>query len=341
MSTPMPETGDRKARALTAGLSAVGATAGAAGLAYAGQDMRRARRLSKLPAEMVPKMETKIPLKAKALVPLEVAGLGGELLATHFLHGDAKKMKQPTNPTPVVKANTMFDPRNGSGKRIVNDPATEAAAGGAGVLGGAVAMHRGIQGSLEVQSIRNRAKRYDAGSEARANKIKAVRKPEMKWDSEGAHWNVKAPTRMPIAGRVGRMTAGKLRGSRAAIVGGAMATAAGVTGLDHAMDRKKLSDVGKARYFDPEADRQRRTGAVAGVSAGGAIVAANQAGKRLEFEGPKGQTAARPREIRGLRVKGGVGRKGALIASGATAALGGLAAASYGRGISRRNQPWT
>ena len=84
MST-QPGKDDRNTRAVTAGLSAIGATAGVGGLAYGGHDMVRAMRARK-----------KIPLKTKALVPLEVAGLGGEIMATKILHGDTKK--------PVAKA---------------------------------------------------------------------------------------------------------------------------------------------------------------------------------------------------------------------------------------------
>lgn len=74
---------DRRKRAITAGLSGIGAAAGAGGLAYGGHDMYRSVKAGK-----------KIPLKAKALVPLEVAGLGGELMATKILHGDAKRGKK-------------------------------------------------------------------------------------------------------------------------------------------------------------------------------------------------------------------------------------------------------
>lgn len=73
---------DSRQRAVTAGLSAVGAAAGVGGLAYGAHDMTRAVRAGK-----------KVPLKTKALVPLEVAGLGGELMATKILHGDVKKKK--------------------------------------------------------------------------------------------------------------------------------------------------------------------------------------------------------------------------------------------------------
>lgn len=79
---PAQPHGDSRKRAVTAGLSAVGAGAGVGGLAYGAHDMRTAVREGR-----------KIPLKTKALVPLEIAGLGGEVMATRILHGDAKKAK--------------------------------------------------------------------------------------------------------------------------------------------------------------------------------------------------------------------------------------------------------
>ena len=75
-----PKKDDRKMRSVTAALSATGAAAGAGGLAYAAHDMARSVKAGK-----------KVPWKTKALIPLEVAGLGGEVLATHILHGDAKR----------------------------------------------------------------------------------------------------------------------------------------------------------------------------------------------------------------------------------------------------------
>jgi hypothetical protein len=73
---------DTRARAITAGLSAVGAAAGTGGLAYAAHDAFKAKRRGQ-----------KLKLKTKALIPLEVAGLGGEIMATHILHGDTKRAK--------------------------------------------------------------------------------------------------------------------------------------------------------------------------------------------------------------------------------------------------------
>jgi hypothetical protein len=74
---------DRTQRAITAGLSATGAAAGVGGLAYAAHDAVNTVRAGK-----------KIPLKTKALIPLETAGLAGEVMATKILHNDAKRDKQ-------------------------------------------------------------------------------------------------------------------------------------------------------------------------------------------------------------------------------------------------------
>ena len=83
---------DKRKRGITAGLSAVGATAGAAGLGLAGSEFRHGYKEAK-GATKLKRVGGAIRAKkfASALVPLEVAGLGGELLATKILHGDTKK----------------------------------------------------------------------------------------------------------------------------------------------------------------------------------------------------------------------------------------------------------
>jgi hypothetical protein len=93
---------DQTKRKVTAGLSAVGATAGAAGLGYAalktGQAYRGAKgatRVKRLGAAV------KHEKLGTALIPLEVAGLGGEIMATKILHGDTQK-----KPKRVAKAAT-------------------------------------------------------------------------------------------------------------------------------------------------------------------------------------------------------------------------------------------
>jgi len=98
---------DKKKRQITAGLSAVGAAAGAAGLTLGGHNVRRAYKGVR-GAQLAGKAgqmgfhapgAKKVALKralgkeklATGLVPLEVAGLTGEIAATKILHGDTKK----------------------------------------------------------------------------------------------------------------------------------------------------------------------------------------------------------------------------------------------------------
>lgn len=98
---------DHKKRKITAGLSAVGAAAGGAGLALGTHNVKRAYtgiRAAQKAGEVghmgfhAPGAKRKA-LKgalgkekfATALVPLEVAGLTGEVAATKILHGDTKK----------------------------------------------------------------------------------------------------------------------------------------------------------------------------------------------------------------------------------------------------------
>ena len=78
---------DRRKRSITAGLSAVGAGAGGLGLAAAGNEVRRN---TKKAGSLVRGFKS-TPKLTRALLPVEVAGLGGELMATKILHGDAKK----------------------------------------------------------------------------------------------------------------------------------------------------------------------------------------------------------------------------------------------------------
>lgn len=91
---------DNRTRKITAALSGVGATAGAAGLGYAGHKTGQAYRKARLGGAVRRGAALRTAIKHEkfgtALIPLEVAGLGGEVLATKILHGDVKKK-------PVVK----------------------------------------------------------------------------------------------------------------------------------------------------------------------------------------------------------------------------------------------
>lgn len=114
-------THDKRKRKFTAGLSAVGATAGAAGLALASKETHniaapvyRAARAGAKPAGKLRSLGRGLKAAGKekplatGLVPLEVAGLGGELAATKILHGDTKKKQS------VIKADST-DMRNNAG----------------------------------------------------------------------------------------------------------------------------------------------------------------------------------------------------------------------------------
>jgi hypothetical protein len=97
---------ERRKRGITAGLSAVGATAGAAGLGLATHNLARGYKAERAAQKVAygfhapgaRKKAAKATLGkeklATGLIPLEVAGLGGELMATKILHGDTKKKGQ-------------------------------------------------------------------------------------------------------------------------------------------------------------------------------------------------------------------------------------------------------
>jgi hypothetical protein len=88
-------TKERRKRGATAALSGIGAAAGAGGLTLAGQELHHGMKthgggFKGLKAGIKASRKSKV---AAALLPLEVAGLGGELAATKILHGDTKKPK--------------------------------------------------------------------------------------------------------------------------------------------------------------------------------------------------------------------------------------------------------
>jgi hypothetical protein len=87
-------TSDRKKRGLTAGLSAVGGVAGAAGLGLAATKTHGAYKVARaanLGRKAAFKAATEKEKLATGLIPLEVAGLGGEVLSTKILHNDSKR----------------------------------------------------------------------------------------------------------------------------------------------------------------------------------------------------------------------------------------------------------
>jgi hypothetical protein len=92
-------------------------------------------------------------------------------------------------------------------------------------------------------------------------------------------------------------------------------------------ERGRSKKVSKARYFDPEADRQRRIGLASGALAGGALVAGGVARGKLKL-------------VRNAGMYGIKGTKRGWAATGTAAGLGAGSIASYKHGIDRRNQPW-
>ena len=113
---PTPEQADHRKRRMTAALSTVGATAGAAGLALSGKKFGGAARAAYKAAphlKTLPRLGHAVVQGAKkeggsaALFPLEVAGLGGEVMATKILHGDTQKKNN--QPKPVIKSVAEVD----------------------------------------------------------------------------------------------------------------------------------------------------------------------------------------------------------------------------------------
>jgi len=111
-------------------------------------------------------------------------------------------------------------------------------------------------------------------------------------------------------------------------------------------EKKAAEGVGKARRFDPEADRQRRLGAYAGLAGGGALIVGDRAAREVSTSTKRGfivdRATGKKKAVTARHVgfKPGRGKIGAGLTAGA-AGLAALSAASYKRGISERNRPWT
>jgi len=353
MSEMAPKS-DRKARAITAGLSAVGATAGLAGLAYGAHDMRAAVKLG-----------TKIPLRAKALVPLEVAGLGGEASATTILGGDAKKQKKGQAMT-STGGTRQSGQANAVGKRMTTGlPAEEIAKGAVSTRAGRAVVQ--ALGTPKHPTRLGAVSPKKAGATAAITGATGVGALVLR--KKGAVTKASSD-RQNSLGRFATATAfpgihGALvarQGHVAPAVGWELGTSAvtggigGGVGSMIAADRghmrpvkgssKRKRKVAKARRADPEMDRQRRIGAAAGLAGGGAIVAGNEARHHLDVHrkpgsGDIGVLVKTPPGVKGARnplarVRGG--KAGAAI--GATAALAGLSGAAVAHGVSERNKSW-
>lgn len=89
------------------------------------------------------------------------------------------------------------------------------------------------------------------------------------------------------------------------------------------------------RYYDSEADRQRRLGAAAGLLGGTAVVTGSEAARRVKTPLAELKNGDKARI---LRLKGKPKVVAGLAAVAAASGLG--AAGAYKRGISRRNMTW-
>ena len=159
---------DRRARGITAGLSATGAAAGTGGLAYAARDAFKAGQEGR-----------KIKPSTKALIPLEIAGLGGELMATKILHGDVKGKKKLS---PVGKSiKEIAESASENPRRKL----TRAAITSASNAGG-----KGIQvGKGKIKQLPNKVKTlsksatYDIKWEGEISKVNADKQQVFGWAS--------------------------------------------------------------------------------------------------------------------------------------------------------------
>jgi hypothetical protein len=345
----MSDQSDRRTRAITAGLSATGAAAGVGGLAYAAHDAVNTTRAGK-----------KIPLKTKALIPLEVAGLTGEVMATKILHSDAKKKS-------VVKAMSRMDmdPKNGKGRRIVVENA-ESDAENKEENSVPVTRKKLLAMAAEVKNGASMKSEVDKAFD----RYPHVRGSEMTMYANGRSYS---PDTYYVIdnGRTALLRRPKVIANvepNGKTLGRAASQAlkeksdvyAGVRQRKYSLEeRRELAElarrkpskakhrgydahinggeVGKARYFDPEADRQRRLGLYSGAALGGAIAAGSVAHSQGDFgfEREAGDAAKKMSPKYTLRAN----RKG-VAAAGASLGLAALAAGTYKRGVSHRNQPW-
>jgi hypothetical protein len=128
------------------------------------------------------------------------------------------------------------------------------------------------------------------------------------------------------------------------------ATAAGLVARNRRNKRKKV-EAGPAskRYFDSEADRQRRLGAYAGLGGGASLVLGEATRRQFtgEIERDKPSPTNPKGEIKAVKLGRRTTRKGTkvkarvpiLLGTGAVLA-GGSGIAAYKHGISERNRPY-
>lgn len=97
-ATTPSDQADLKQRKITAALSATGGAAGAAGLVYSGKKFNEGMKAARLAGKPAFRTAVRSERGAAALFPLEVAGLGGEVMATKILHNDTKKKISKADP---------------------------------------------------------------------------------------------------------------------------------------------------------------------------------------------------------------------------------------------------
>lgn len=315
---------DRTKRAVTAGLSAVGATAGAAGLGYAALKTRKpfkAARAVGATRRGALKVAAKEEPFGTALVPLEVAGLGGEIMATKILHGDTKKPKEPVVSKAEGSCDVYISPRVRDDSGSIDK----------GLPSALRSMDRFASGPDNYLNTRIAANTLGRGA-ARVGQV----------DRHGAKMRDVSRSFLPGA-HVPKHKGPEL---------GMVRVKGGYPGKDlteqtnyvaPGIAGKRRGTLAKAaRRFDPEADRQRRLGLYAGVGIGGGAVAGHAAHGHLkdlvERDSKTGERLVRiPAKAKVLQR--GKTRTGLALA-GLAALSGGGGVAAYRRGVSERNQPW-
>lgn len=145
---------------------------------------------------------------------------------------------------------------------------------------------------------------------------------------------------------VAKMSTRTKAGIVAGVVGGGAAAGGLKVQRDHKEKKRleeenaRLKGVAK-RYFDAEADRQRRLGLYAGLGLTGATAAGAYAGKDVKLERTETKTNGKTTR-KGLKITAPAGSgKKKLVAAGLAAGSGLAGLAAYKHGVSERNRSWT
>ena len=184
---------DKRKRQITAGLSAVGATAGAAGLGLGAHNLARGykeHRTGKNPAGVVtgPKLRRLKAAKgafrseklATALIPLEVAGLGGEVMATRILHADTKK-KTVQKDLGELQESSGMPTNRGQLTRMVIPTASKAGVKGAKI---------GVRGAKKLPEKIVTTKGKLVALKQKADQVSKAEEVNLTWEGEIAKTNI-------------------------------------------------------------------------------------------------------------------------------------------------------